>query len=232
MTYANVASAVISAYGAYNAKQAGKKAGKKTPAEQALEAQQLATLKFLQPYGQGMLAQGSQANAIPFAHYTALAGGDRNAALDAMSPELSAYDQSQRAGMGALAEQGQRGGASADVLSRLPFQRAQQSANMLGNARQNAFGGLAQMGSNFNQLGLNALTGGMAGNMSMQQQGLDFRKNAFEEGQASGRAFGNSLQGMADAYRKWDNSRPPNNNNAFNQQATNGVNWVNQWNTK
>lgn len=209
--------AIISAVGGYFTSKSAKK---KTAQEKMLMDQQLQTGQFLNPYGQKMLGKAEQASELPFAHYSTMAGGNRHEALAGAQPELMAFDQSQRAGLGAMAEQGQRGGAQGDVLSRLPFQRAQNTAMELGKQRAQAFTGLAGMSGQFGQLGLNALTGGQAGNMNLLNYGLNRDQHTFDQASQAGSGLYNIARDFMSAYGQRSQTGSTNNNPFGTQTMT------------
>jgi hypothetical protein len=194
-----IAAAAISAIGSY---LASRKANKKSGTQKTLEQQQLEILKQLQPFGTNLLNQSTDTLRLPMTHYSRLAGGNRNAALQELSPEINALDESDRSSLGSIAELAPRGGGSSDFLSRMPFRRNAQTQGLLFGARTDAMDKLATLGQNERSAGLNALGGAQGGGMGLLNFGLNSNNQQFTQGSATGAGIYNILQGFFDSYNR------------------------------
>ena len=198
MTWAAIGAAAISAgVGMYQSHQAKKKSGAQKTAEQL----QLDALKQMFPFGQRNLQAGEDANNRAMKFFSGVARDPRAS----MAPELNARAASDRATMSAIGGMAPRGGASADVLSRLPWMRAGQTTNMLFNARNNAYNQIATLGASRTAAGLSALSGGMGGGMSLLNYNLNRNQQGFDQGAQSGYGTYQLAKGIIDAWGKRSN---------------------------
>jgi hypothetical protein len=191
--------AIISAVGGY---LASRKAGKQSGTDRDIQQQQLDAMKFLTPYGEDALNKSKTALEAPLGFYSRLAHGDRNALLQELSPELQSRDASDRATLSSVSELAPRGGASSDFLSKMPFRRNTDTANMLFGARKAGFEGLGTIGTNLGSMGLNAMSGGQAGGMNLLNYGLNRNRQQFDQGSQTGAGLFQIAKAFADAYGK------------------------------
>lgn len=196
---ATIAAAIIGAGATYYATQQAKK---KSAQQKAMEAQQYGFGTQLGGFGTEQLKQGAANLQMPVGYFSRLAGGNRASALQSLSPELTALDQSDRSSMGAAAELAPRGGGSGDFYSRMPFRRNAQTQNLLFGARSNAMTQLAGIGQNQQQMGLNAISGGQAGNMGLLNFGLQRNNQQFQQGGDTGAGIYQIVKAFTDAYAK------------------------------
>lgn len=215
-----VIAALASAVGGY---LSSKKAKQKSSTEKTAEGLQLDQAKFLGPFGQRQLAQSEQTMQLPLGYYSTLARGNRNQAMQAVAPELQQIDEADRSALGSMNELAPRGGASSDFLARMPFRRNQATQNVLFGARNNAFAQLAGIGQNQAQLGLNALSGGAAGNMNLLNFGLARGNQQFQQGSETGAGIYQIIKAMTDAYASRGNG------NTNSTQLYNGNSMSNLW---
>lgn len=199
MTWAAIAVGVIGAGASvYSSHQAKKKSSQ----QKAMEAQQYGFGTQLGDFGTKQIEQGSANLQMPVGYFSRMAGGNRATALQSLSPELTALDQSDRSSMGAAAELAPRGGGSGDFYSRMPFRRNAQTQNLLFGARSNAMTQLAGIGQNQQQMGLNAISGGQAGNMGLLNFGLARNSQQFQQGGDTGAGIYQIVKAFTDAHAK------------------------------
>lgn len=191
--------AVISAVGGY---LASKNANKKSSTTKQLEQQQLDASKFLVPFGQNTLTQGRDALQAPLGFYSQLAHGDRNSLLQSVSPELQSRATSDRATLSSASEMGARGGGSSDFLSKLPFQRNTDTANMLFGARKAGNEGMADIGTRLASIGSGALGSGAGIGANQLNFGLNANRQAFDQGSQTGQSIFQLVKAFTDAYSK------------------------------
>lgn len=176
----------------------GKKAGKPSAQERQLMDLYLQQMKTLMPLGADMLQKGKGAADQSLNYMRGVASNPR----EAMTPELNQEARSDRAAMSSVGEMGMRGGASADVLSRLPFMRIGATTNRMFAARNDANKQLFNAGQGYMGTGLSAFTGGRAAGGGM----LDLNQNQFERGQQTGNGIYQIAKGLIDAYTKKNGS--------------------------
>jgi hypothetical protein len=205
MSWVVVAGSAISAIGGY---VASKNASKKSSATKQLEQQQLDASKFLIPFGQNALSQGTDALQAPLGFYSQLAHGDRNSLLQSLSPQLQSTAASDRATLSSVSEMGARGGGSSDFLSKLPFQRNTDTANALFGARVAGNQGEAGIGSSLASIGAGALGSGAGIGAQQLNFGLSQNNQQFQQGSATGQSIFQLLKAFTDAHPNNTNTSP------------------------
>jgi hypothetical protein len=178
----------------YQSHQAKKKTGAQKTAEQA----QLDAMNSLIPFGKNNLQKGDQATDQALNFYKGVAADPRQA----MASELNERAASDRMTMRSVGGMAPRGGASADVLSRLPWMRAGQTTNALFGARNNANSQIATIGANRTNAGISALSGGAGTGGALLNYGLNRNQQAFDQGSQAGSSTYQLAQGILNAWAK------------------------------
>lgn len=191
--------AVISAIGGY---LASRKANKKSSTEKSLEKSQLDALQYLMPLGKSLAGQGQELFGLPISYFKNLAGGNRNALSEAISPQLSALHQQDEGSLASIASQSPRGGGVGDALSRLPFRSNMARTNLLMGARSNAMGSLMNAGQNLLSTGVGAIGGGSGIGSNLLNYGLNKSNQAFDQGSATGESLYQIAKAIGDAWAK------------------------------
>lgn len=140
--------------------------GKKlTPAEQQAQSQQLANMRQgagyanqLFPMGTDYLQRGTNTLSPVLQYYASLLGGNRNALLQQLSPEVEQINQGYDSAFQSSRNLAPRGGGSSALYSELPFRKSADISSLFMNARPAAAAGLGEIGTNFMNTGLNTLS--------------------------------------------------------------------------
>lgn len=105
-------------------------------------------------YGQGTRFMGRAEQSLdPVLGFYRMLLGDREAAMEAMGPEISTIVSQYDAARKAAAEFAPRGGGKTQVLAESPFREAGDIARLIQTARQGAVTGLERLGGTYGQLG-------------------------------------------------------------------------------
>lgn len=178
-----VVSALIGAYGAYQQRQAQKDASKQAKDQlNPLYQTQADLMKRLAPYAEGFYQRAQQAYDPAVAYYKALASGDRNRILAAVSPQLQAIGNKYRSITQASRELNPRSGAGAAFNADLAYRSADEQQALINQQQQSAYGNLSAMA-------------GQAANIGGSASGQAIGAGA-GAGNAAGSMYG---AGMADA---------------------------------
>lgn len=149
--------AVIGAAGSYLASQQQKKAAGKIGAQQdRLYGIQADTAERLQPYALDFYRQSADAFGPALSYYRAVAGGDRNRMLGALSPQLSQIGSKYRSILEASRALNPRGGRSAAFNAELPYRAGDEQQALVNTERSGAYGNLAKLAGLAGDLGAGA----------------------------------------------------------------------------
>lgn len=161
---------ITAAYGAYSANQSKKSASKLGAQQDRLYGIQANTASMLQPYAKDFYARAADAYNPAAAYYRAVAGGDRQRLMSALSPELSSIGRRYGSLITASRDLNPRGGASAAYNTDLAFRAGDEQQALINNERQSAYGNLAKLAGLAGDLGAGAA--GISTNAGMGAAGI------------------------------------------------------------
>ena len=168
-----------------------------TSQEKDLEQQQTKAAKFGLSSAEGTLPAATSAISAPLDFFKALASGDRNTIMGALSPEISTLTSQYDTGRASAEEFAPRGGGRAAALEELPFQKAGAIENLVQGAQMTGVQGEANIGAMLANLGLGELgtgTNTAATAVSEMQGGQNASAAA---GASSGQAIGSLIALLA-----------------------------------
>jgi len=159
-----VIGAVISAVGAYMAqKKAAKAQNAAAAGQEGLVGLQSDAAKQLMPYGMSTLQQGVTALAPVIEQYHRMVGGDRNALLESINPQLSDIASSYDRPLQYMTESAPRTAATSGQRLGMLSARADAMNKATIGARNSALSGLAGLGGQLSNMGLGALGASFGG---------------------------------------------------------------------
>lgn len=128
-----------------------------TSAQQNLTNTQASIAKTGETLGTQTLGTATSALQGPLSFFQALLSGNRQAIMQALSPEISTLSSQYNTGEQTAEEFAPRGGGRAAALEGLPFQEAGQIENLVQGAQTEGAQGETQIGSILSELGLGEL---------------------------------------------------------------------------
>jgi hypothetical protein len=193
---AALAGAAVSAYGA---KKQGDAARNSSREMNRLYGQQADLLGRLSPFVIDYFNKSKQAYEPAFRYYSAVAGGDRQAALSAVAPETNAIAGKYRTLVDATRTLQPRGGASASYNADLAFRSADEQQAHINQQRTMAIANLVKMAGLAGDLGAGAA--GNATDAAAGASGLLSSMGAYNQQAAAQQAaayseIGKALAGM------------------------------------
>jgi hypothetical protein len=202
-----IAAAVIGAGGSLVAANQQKQATKPLiHAQTDLARQQQQNAATLQPYIGEFYSRARGAYDPAAAYYTALASGDRDRILGAVSPELATIGTKYGSVIRAARALNPRSGASASYNTDLGFRAADEQQRAINEARTSAYPNLVKMSGVAGDLGAGAAglaTQAGQGASGMFGSAINSR-NALANSSAA--AYGQAARTLYDAYSTYRNS--------------------------
>lgn len=154
---APVVMAVAGAASSYhNGKQQQKAANKLNAQQQPLIDAQTGLVKSLTPYASQFYGRALQGYDPAFAHYRAIASGDRSQIMGALAPDIENIGTKYRSLMQATGELMPRGGRSASFNAEIPFRAADDTQALISGARETGYANLLKMAGTAGDLGAGA----------------------------------------------------------------------------
>ena len=201
LAIATIAAGALSAGAtAYGSHQANKNARQLKNQQQPLVDQQMANLKFLQPYGEQLANQGQGNMGLVQDYLRKLMSGDRGLTMQTLAPEINALTQQYQGATSAARGMYPRGGQTASQAAQLPYQLQGNINNLLFSARPQAAQQLGTLGSNQASLGLGALGQGGGLTNSMLGYGLQAQNQMFGQGAAIGQGISSMITPFLQYY--------------------------------
>ncbi len=132
--------------------------------------------------GQNLIGMGTGAVQQPINYWSSILSGNRGMMTSALAPEISQIGQGyQQAGRTSQALM-PRGGPSAEVLGNMPFQQQRDVSTLFQQARPQAAGALANLGTGLLGQGANALYASTAAGRDILQQQQNLRLQQQQRG--------------------------------------------------